>query len=182
MALLILGLLLWWGGHLFKRLAPDMRASMGNGGRGVVALVLVAGVVLMVLGYRSAESFDLALVPPFLTHINNLLVLVAIYFMSPGPHKGALFYKMRHPMLTGFGLWALAHLLVNWDPASFVLFGGLWAWSIAEKIVINRSEPDWQPGPKGAIAKDGMFLAASIVLMAVIGYVHGLVGPSPFGG
>lgn len=182
MALLILGLLLWWGGHLFKRLAPEMRASMGNGGRGAVALVLVAGVVLMVLGYRSAESFDLALVPPFLTHINNLLVLIALYLMSPGPQKGALFYKMRHPMLTGFGLWALAHLLVNWDPASFVLFGGLWAWSIVQKIVINRAEPGWQPGPKGAIAKDGMFLAASIVLMGVIGYVHGIVGPAPFGG
>ena len=182
MALLILGLLLWWGGHLFKRLAPDMRASMGNAGRGVVALVLVAGIVLMVLGYRGMEFIHVWAPPSFMVHINNLLVLIAIYMMSPAPKKGALLNGMRHPMLAGFKLWAVAHLLVNGDLASIILFGGLLAWAVAEVIVINRSEPEWQPGPKGTLAKDGMFFLASIVLLAVIGYVHGLIGPSPFPG
>lgn len=182
MALLILGLLLWWGGHLFKRLAPDMRASMGNAGRGVVALVLVAGIVLMVLGYRGMEFIHVWAPPSFMVHINNLLVLIAIWMMSPAPQKGALLNGMRHPMLAGFKLWAAAHLLVNGDLASIILFGGLLAWAVAEVIVINRSEPDWQPGPKGTLAKDGMFFLASIVLLAVIGYVHGLIGPSPFPG
>lgn len=182
MALLILGLLLWWGGHLFKRLAPDMRASMGNAGRGVVALVLVAGIVLMVLGYRGMEFIHVWEPPSFMVHINNLLVLIAIYMMSPAPKKGALLNGMRHPMLAGFKLWAAAHLLVNGDLASIILFGGLLAWAVAEVIVINRSEPEWQPGPKGTLAKDGMFFLASIVLLAVIGYVHGLIGPSPFPG
>ncbi|OED46306.1 NnrU family protein [Leisingera sp. S232] len=182
MALLILGLLLWWGGHLFKRLAPERRAAMGNGGRGVVALVLVLGVVLMVLGYRSMEFIHVWAPPSFMVHINNLMVLLALYMMSPAPKKGALLSGMRHPMLAGFKLWAGAHLLVNGDLASIILFGGLLAWAVAEVIVINRSEPEWQPGPKGAIAKDAMFFAASIVLMGGIGYVHGMVGPSPFGG
>lgn len=182
MALLILGLLLWWGGHLFKRLAPDMRASMGNAGRGVVALVLVAGIVLMVLGYRGMEFIHVWAPPSFMVHINNLLVLIAIWMMSPAPKKGALLNGMRHPMLAGFKLWAAAHLLVNGDLASIILFGGLLAWAVAEVIVINRSEPEWQPGPKGTLAKDGMFFLASIVLLAVIGYVHGLIGPSPFPG
>ncbi|MGR3622764.1 NnrU family protein [Pseudophaeobacter sp.] len=182
MTLLVLGILLWWGAHFLKRVAPGIREPMGDKGKGIIALVLVASIVLMVIGYRSAESYELGAYPPFLRHINNLLVLIAIYFMSPGPAKGALFYKMRHPMLTGFSLWAAAHLLVNWDPASFVLFGGLWAWSITQKLVINKAEPNWTPGPKGSIAKDAMFLVASVVLMGVIGYIHGLVGPSPFGG
>lgn len=182
MALLILGLLLWWGGHLFKRLAPGMRASMGNAGRGVVALVLIAGVVLMVLGYRGMEFIHVWAPPAFMVHINNLFVLIAIWMMSPAPKKGALLNGMRHPMLAGFKLWAAAHLLVNGDLASIILFGGLLAWAVAEVIVINRSEPEWQPGPKGTLAKDGMFFLASIVLLAVIGYVHGLIGPSPFPG
>ncbi|WP_264210946.1 NnrU family protein [Leisingera thetidis] len=182
MALLILGLLLWWGGHLFKRLAPEARAAMGNAGRGAVALVLAAGVVLMVLGYRSTEFIHVWAPPSFMVHINNLMVLIAIWMMSPAPKKGALLNGMRHPMLAGFKLWAAAHLLVNGDLASILLFGGLLAWAVAEVIVINRSEPQWQPGPKGTLAKDAMFFAASIVLLGVIGYVHGMIGPSPFPG
>jgi len=138
--------------------------------------------VLMVLGYLGMEFIHVWAPPSFMVHINNLLVLIAIWMMSPAPKKGALLNGMRHPMLAGFKLWAAAHLLVNGDLASIILFGGLLAWAVAEVIVINRSEPEWQPGPKGTIAKDGMFFAASIVLLGVIGYLHGMIGPSPFPG
>lgn len=182
MALLIVGLLLWWGAHLFGRVAPDARAALGARGKGLVALVLFGAVALMVIGYRSAEFYDIAAVPPVLRPINNVLVLAALFLMSPAPQKGALLNGMRHPMLAGFKLWALAHMLVNWDLASFVLFGGLLAWAVTEVIVINRAEPNWKPGPKGTLAKDGMFLLGSIVLMGVIGYLHSMIGPSPFRG
>ncbi|MEX0286496.1 MAG: NnrU family protein [Paracoccaceae bacterium] len=181
MLLLILGLALWWGAHLFKRVAPERRAAMGDAGKGAVAVALVIGIVLMVLGFRSAEILPIWYPPPFFVHINNLLVLIAIYMMSPAPKRGALLNGMRHPMLTGFALWALAHLLVNGELAEIVLFGGLLIWALVEMAVINRAEPDWTPGPKGTIAKDGMFLVASVVLLGVIGYIHGLLGPSPFG-
>ena len=181
MALLILGLLLWWGAHLFKRLAPDMRAALGSKGRPLVALVLLLSVVLMVIGYRSAEYYDIAAVPPVLRHINNLLVLIAIFLMSPAPKKGKLLAGMRHPMLTGFFLWAVAHILVNGDVPSLVLFGGLAVWAIVEMIVINRAVPNWTPPKPGPIKKDVIFLVASIVLLVVIGYVHKWLGYNPFG-
>ena len=179
---LILGVLLWSGAHLFKRLAPEARANMGDKGKGLVALALLVSVVLMVIGYRAADHILVYEPPYFLRHLNNLLMLFALYFTSPGPSKGALFYKMRHPMLTGFKIWAAAHLLVNGDLASLILFGGLLAWAVIEVITINKSEPDWQPNEKGPIAKDAMFFVASIVLLGVIGYIHGLIGPSPFPG
>ncbi|MEL0438164.1 NnrU family protein [Phycobacter sp. K97] len=182
MALLVLGILLWWGGHMFKRLAPDARASLGDKGKGITALVIVAGIVLMVLGYRATDFIYVWAPPAFMVHINNLLVLIALYMMSPAPKKGALLSGMRHPMLTGFALWAIAHLLVNGDLASIVLFGGLLLYVPVQIMLINRAEPNWTPGPKGSIAKDGMFFVASIVLLAVIGYIHGLIGPSPFPG
>lgn len=181
MTLLILGLALWYAGHFWKRAMPAKHADMGSRAKGVSAAIILAGVVVMVIGYRATESYDLWSYPSFLKHINNLAILIAIYFMSPGPSKGALFHKLRHPMLTGFIIWALAHIAVNPDPASFVLFGGLLIWAIAEIIVINRAQPDWAPNPKGTIAKDGMFLAASLILTLVIGLIHGLIGPSPFG-
>lgn len=182
MLLLCLGLAIWWGAHLFKRVLPEQRAALGDQkAKGVVALALFGSIILMVLGYRMADGTFYWGRHPATVGINNLLMIFALYFTSPGPKKGALFYKMRHPMLTGFAIWATAHLLVNGDTESFVLFGGLLIWSLVTMVVINRSEPDWTPPAKGSIAKDGMFLAASVILLAVIGYIHGLLGPAAFG-
>ena len=180
-AVLILGLALWWGAHLFRRAAPARRAAMGNAGKGAVALVVVAAVVLMIFGYRMADGAFFWGRHPATVGINNLLMLVALYLTSPGPSKGALLYRMRHPMLIGVLLWAVAHLLVNGDVPSFVLFGGLGLWTIVEMIVINRAEPGWTPPAKGSLGKDAMFLAISAVLLVVIGYIHGWLGYAAFG-
>lgn len=182
MFLLVLSLALWALAHFFKRLLPARRAAMGDKGKGAVALALVVSVVLMVLGYRAAPFVDVWYPPEWAPHLNNLMVLIALFMMSPAPKKGRLLSGMRHPMLMGFGLWALAHLLVNGDVASIVLFGGLLIWATAEILVINRAEPRWVAPAPGSYGKDAMFFLASIVLLGVIGYIHGLIGPSPFPG
>ncbi len=179
--LLILGVALWWAAHLFKRVMPEQRAAMGNAGKGAVALALVVAILLMIFGYRMTDFIYVWAPPSFLIHVNNLLVLIAFYMASPAGQKGRLLNGMRHPMLAGFKLWAFAHLLVNGDLASIVLFGGLLAWAVVEVIVINKSEPDWTPGEPGTYGMDAMFFVGSIVLLGIVGYVHGLVGPSPFG-
>jgi uncharacterized membrane protein len=179
--LLILGVALWWAAHLFKRVMPAQRAAMSNGGKGAVALALVAAILLMIFGYRMTDFIYVWAPPTFLIHVNNLLVLVAFFLMSPAGQKGRLLNKLRHPMLGGFKLWAFAHLLVNGDLASIILFGGLLAWAVVEVIVINKSEPEWTPGKPGTYGKDAMFFVASIILLGIVGYIHGLVGPSPFG-
>lgn len=182
MFLLILGLALWVLPHFFKRLHPNARARLGDKGKGLVAALVLLGIVVMVLGYKAAPYIDVWFPPTWTVHLNNLMVLIALYMMSPAPKKGRLLSGMRHPMLTGFSLWAVAHLLVNGDLASVVLFGGLLLWALAEMVVINRAEPAWTPPTPGSYAKDAMFFAISIVLLAVIGWIHGLVGPWPFPG
>lgn len=181
MVLLILGVALWALAHFFKRIAPDARARMGNSGKGAVALALVVSIVMMVFGYKMADGAVFWGRHPATVGINNLMMIAALYFTSPGPSKGALFYRMRHPMLTGFLIWAAGHLLVNGDVASIVLFGGLGLWALVQMAIINRAEPNWTPPQKGIIRKDITFGAASVVLMLVIGWIHGLLGPVPFG-
>lgn len=181
LTLMILGIALWAGAHLFKRVAPDARAAMGDKGKGLIALALLVSVVLMVIGFRGAQVGQVWVPPVWGTHLNNLLVLIAIFMMSPAPRKGKLLNSMRHPMLTGFGLWAAAHLLVNGDLASIILFGGLLLWAVVEVVAINRAEPGWRPTETGTYAKDGMFLVASVILMGVIGYIHYWLGYWPFG-
>lgn len=181
MLILILGVLLWAFAHFFKRLAPGWRAEAGDRAKGLVALALVLAVLMMIFGYRVSDSTFYWGRHPATVGINNLLMVAALYFTSPGPKKGALFYRMRHPMLTGFLLWTIAHLLVNGDTTSFILFGGLGLWAVTEMIIINRAEPDWTPPAKGSIAKDGMFLAISLVLLGAIGWVHTWLGYPTFG-
>lgn len=181
MLLLILGLALWSGAHLFKRLAPEARAKIGDPGKGAVALLSLTAIVLMVLGYRAAEGAVFWGRSPATVGINNLLMIGALFLFSPGPKKGALFHKLRHPMLTGLLVWAAAHLLVNGDVPSFILFGGLALWALVEMALINRAEPNWEQRPKGEIKKDAIFLAASVVLLIVVGLIHTYLGAATFG-
>ena len=145
MTLLILGLALWVLAHWFKRLAPDARAKLGDPGKGVVALLIVAGVVLMIFGYRAADFIPVWTPPAWTIHLNNLLMILAFWIYGSSAAKGAKAwpaYKTRHPQLIGFKTWAIAHLLVNGDLASILLFGGLLAWAVSEVILINRAGLD----------------------------------------
>lgn len=181
MTLLILGLLLWSGAHLFKRIAPEKRAALGQKGQGIVALAILAGVALMILGYRMADFIPVWSPPAFLTHLNNLLMVIAVFLFAMSSSRGVLRGKMRHPQLTGVKTWALAHLLVNGDLASIILFGGLMAWAVVSVILINKAGP-WdrpEPGPR---SKDIPTVIGTLAVFAIITLIHGWIGPSPFPG
>lgn len=183
MTLLILGLALWVLAHWFKRLAPDARAKLGDPGKGVVALLIVAGVVLMIFGYRGADFIPVWTPPAWTIHLNNLLMILAFWIYGSSAAKGAKAwpaYKTRHPQLIGFKTWAIAHLLVNGDLASILLFGGLLAWAVSEVILINRAEPDWTPPPKAG-AKTYIRLAViTLVIVAIVTTIHTWLGVWPF--
>lgn len=181
MVWLILGVALWAGAHEFKRIAPDARARMGERGKGLVAILVALSIVLMVVGYRAAPVVPVWQPPYFLTHVNNLLVLIAFYLFAVSGAKTRLHQRLRHPQLTGFGLWAFAHLLVNGDLASIILFGGLLAWAVAAVVVINRAEPAWTPPPVGPVRKEFTAAAAALVLYGVVAAIHAWLGVWPFG-
>lgn len=182
MFVLILGVALWWAAHLFKRVAPERRAAMGAGGRGVVTGLLVLSVVLMVLGYRSAEGGFWWGASPALVGINNLLVLLAFYLFAAAGMKTRVTSYIRHPQLTGFSLWAVAHLLVNGDLPSAVLFGGLLVWALVEISVINRAAAWVRPAGPFPVRKEIMAAAGAVIVMLVVGVIHNWLGYWPFGG
>lgn len=182
MALLILGLLLWVAGHFFKRALPDMRAGMGDAGKGVAAVVILAGLVLMVIGYRGHGAPLVWYPPAFMVHVNNLLMVLAVYLFAVSGVKARLATRIRHPQLTAVKTWAVAHLLVNGDLASIVLFGGLLAWAVAEVIVINRTQRDWTPPEWGGTSSEVKAVVGTVVVFAVIGWIHAWLGVWPFPG
>ena len=74
MGLLGSGVLLWSLAHLMKRVAPVLRSRLGSAGRPLVAASIVLSVVLMILGYQSAEGPVWWARQSALVGINNLLV------------------------------------------------------------------------------------------------------------
>ena len=177
---LILGLALWSGAHLFKRLAPDARAGLGNAGKAVVAVASVLAIVLMVVGYRAWDSTFLWGRHPALVGINNLLMVLAFYLYAASGAKSWIITRIRHPQLTAVKVWALAHLLVNGDVASFVLFGGLMMWAVLEVILINRCSGPWVRGPVKPNAEIKA-VGATVVVMALVSVIHIWLGYNPFG-
>ncbi len=181
MIVLVLGVLLWTGAHLFKRLAPGRRAALGERGRGIVAILVILSVVLMVIGYRNAGGPVWWGRSAAMTGINNLLMILAIYLFAASGAKTWITTKIRHPQLTAIKTWAVAHLLVNGDLASFVLFGGLLAWAVVEVIVINRQSGPWVPPAPAPARKEVTAIVATVVVYAVVSVVHAWLGAWPFG-
>jgi len=107
---LLVGLALWFGSHLFKRLAPERRSQMSDqGAKGLVALASLGSIALMVIGYRGWDAPELWSPPEFLTSVNNLFMLLAVYLFVASSTKPALARMIRHPMLGGVKVWAFAH-------------------------------------------------------------------------
>lgn len=182
MIYLVLGVLLWSGAHLFKRVAPDARAALGdNAGKGIITLLLLISIGLIVYGYGRADGAFFWGRHPALVGVNNLLMLVAVYLFAVSGMKTGLARKMRHPMLGAVKVWALAHLLVNGDVPSFVLFGGLLAWAVVEMIVINKTAPNWTPPPPAPKSKEIIAVVGSLVLYVVIVGIHYWLGYPAFG-
>lgn len=187
MSLLIIGLMLWTVAHFFKRVAPNARAGLndklGEGGaRGLMTVLILASVVMMVIGYRAAPVDIVYDVPDWGVPVNNTLMLVAVALMGMGSSKGRARSWLRHPMLMGLLVWAAAHLLVNGDLASIVLFNGLAAWALISMSLINLREGPWERPEPGPVSSDVKWLVISAVVFVVIAGLHIWIGPSPFGG
>lgn len=181
MLLLILGVALWSGAHLFKRIAPAARRSMGASGRAMVTAALIFATVMMVIGYRAADGAFFWGPSAAMKGINNLLMLVSVYLFAAAGMKTALARRMRHPMLMGVVVWSVAHLLANGDVPSFVLFGGLGLWAVAEMIVINRAEPRWTPPAPQPRSREFMAIGGTLIVYGVLALAHIWLGYNPFG-
>ena len=182
MTLLIAGVALWIAAHFFKRLLPGVRASMGNAGKGLVAVLTVASIIMMVIGYRAADTTVVYTPMAGMGHLNNLLMVVSLFMFGAGTSRGWVAAKVRHPMMWGMVIWAVSHLLVNGDSASLVLFGGLTVWALVQMALVNRGEGAWDRPEVGPFSKDAKNLVIALVLYALITGVHIWLGYSPFRG
>jgi uncharacterized membrane protein len=177
MLLLALGLALFTGTHLILSLAPDAvasrRARLGDGPiKGIVAILSLAGIVLIVLGWRSAGVSWVYTPPPGLRLPGLLLVAVGIYLFVVANRPSRVKTVLRHPQLTGLVLWSIGHLLMNGESRSLLLFAWLAIWAIHEIILINRRDARWEPAAAPGFATDVVTLVVALVAIYALAWAH----------
>lgn len=191
MPLLVLGLVIFLGVHCLRVFAPEFRrgqiAARGEGPwKGIYSVLSAIGLVLLIWGYGQARLDPVIfwVAPTWMAHVTGLLMIPAIvllmaYIFPAGRIKAAV----KHPMLAAVKIWALAHLLVNGDLASLILFGSFLAWAVLVRISTKRrvrsgevSDPAAGPVKWDIVA----VLAAVIVYIALVGFLHEwLIGVPP---
>lgn len=146
MALMIAGLALFFGPHLFSAFRSraqetDLRIRLGYGPyMGLYSLVAIAGLVLVIMGYGAMRPAPVLYTPPvWAAHLNYILILVALVMLAAAyAPKGHIARALKHPMLVAIKVWALGHLLANGELNSVILFGAFLAFAVTDRIAVKR--------------------------------------------
>ncbi len=183
-ALLILGLALVLGVHVLttrRELRASLVARLGEGGyKAVFSGVAIIGIALAAKGfslYRATEWIDVWYPPKAMRHLTLALMLPAVILVVAAYIRGRIFAKLKHPMLAGVKLWAVAHLLANGDLGSIILFGSVLAWAVYDRISLkHRADAGAPPIPVGGIGNDVIAVAVGIVAYLALAFsFHPLV-------
>ncbi len=173
MAMLISGLSIWIVVHLFPSVAPATRqhliSRMGNGPyQAVFALLLIAGLLLIIFGWRNAVPDHVYTPLAALRHPAMLLVVIGFILMVAASFPTRIKRVLRHPQLTGVLIWATAHLLLNGDSRSVLVFGALALWTVVSMLMINRRDGAWvKPEISGGWGREILIVVIGLVISAV---------------
>jgi len=142
---LIVGIVLFFGGHSAAIVAPSWRNAMVERlgaipWKALYAVVALVGIVLLVKGYGELRwtSTVLYTPPEWLRHVGMLLLLPVFPLLIATYLPGRVQSAVGHPMLLAVKIWALSHLLMNGRVVDVVLFGAFLAWGVADRIAVKR--------------------------------------------
>lgn len=192
MTTLIAGLLIFLGAHSVRIFAEGWRSRtvdrLGpNAWKGLYSVVSAIGLALIIWGFGQARQQPVQVwsPPTGMRHLASLLVLIAFVLLAaayvPGNRIRA---RLRHPMVLGVKLWALAHLLANGNLAHITLFGAFLVWAVldfrAARARDRLAGAVSQPGSAGAT---GVTVAIGVgAWIAFSLWLHGwLIGVRPLG-
>jgi uncharacterized membrane protein len=175
---MMLGLVLFLGVHTLttqRELRARLVASAGQSGYKIgYALASTVGLVLIVWGfaqYRATGWIDIWYPPKALKHVAVALMLPAVILVVASYIRGRIYTALKHPMLSGVKLWAMAHLLANGDLGSIVLFGSFLAWAVFDRISLkHRADTGAPPIPVGGTGNDLIAVAVGLVAYLALAF------------
>jgi uncharacterized membrane protein len=189
MLLLIAGLVIFFGVHSIRVVAPALRATQVAKSpmrwKAIYGVGSLIGFALIIWGYASfrPEAPQLYLPPEWGRHVTYPLVAIGLVLLAASQlPAGYIKQKLQHPMLIGTILWSIGHLLANGDAAGVLLFGVALIWAIITLVACFR-----RPGLKPvATSWRGDIFAIGIGVVVTLALLFGLhlmlFGVSPLAG
>jgi len=189
MALFLVGLIIFLASHSCRIFAESWRNRMIDRigevkWKGSYTIVSLLGFIIMVIGYGQARQETMVLWQPntFLIYIALVLNLVAFIFLAgSSPSNNAIRLKLKHPMILGVKVWALAHLISNGTLVDLILFGAFLSWAVLD-FRSARKRPILMPEKAVVSTKATLITIASGVILWVV-FIFGLhqylIGVSP---
>lgn len=169
------GLVVFFGTHFFsafrRRDGEGLVSWIGAGPyKGIYSVLTLAGFAALVWGYGNLKPWIYLADPPsWMRHITMTLMLPAIILIVAAyAPTGFIKKAVKHPMLVAVKLWAFAHLLVNWDVGSLILFGAFLAFGVIDRIALKGR------GDIGAAAAEPNVLG-DLIALAVGAAVYALL-------
>ncbi len=188
---MVLGLVLFLGPHVFVTTREERGAAIKSLGewryKGLFAVVTIIGLFVAGKGfglYEDAGPIEIWSPPGWARYVTQLLVLPAAICVAAAYLPGDIKRVLKHPMLVGVKLWAVAHLISNGDLGGIILFGAVLAWAVYDRISLKRrSDPGGPPIPLGGRRNDIAAIIVGTILYLALGLVfHPLVvGRAVFG-
>jgi uncharacterized membrane protein len=137
-----LGIILFFGLHIMPSVGTmrgNLIARVGEKPyKGIYALISLAGLVLMIMGYGNMDYVELWPTPKGASHLALAVMPFVWILWVAAEMKGHIRKKTRHPMLVGVVLWTLVHLINNGDQASVILFGSFLLYALFAIVSANR--------------------------------------------
>ncbi len=138
------GLILFIGIHILFATARGVRttaiSTLGEMGyKGVYSLLSLAGLVMIIRGWPEASTALLYTPPVWGRTVTIILMLAAsIAIVAAYLPAGRIAGALKHPMVVGVKVWAFAHLLVNGEVRSVLLFGGFLLFAVVDRIALKK--------------------------------------------
>jgi uncharacterized membrane protein len=173
MGKLILGLVVFFGGHSISLLVLDWRNRMAGrlgvrAWQGAYSILALIGFYLLVTGYGAARpAADLLYVPPpWLHYVAAVLMLPTFTLALSSVLSGHIRARAGHPLLLATMLWAVAHLLTNGSTADVLLFGTFLAWAVAVRMSLARRPARRMITLPASMVNDVIAVAGGLALYA----------------
>ncbi len=175
MTTLALGLVLFLGIHLLPTVPSTRGALAARLGdkryRGVFSLISLAGLVLIVVGYRGAGPGAQLFAPiPAAIAIAPIAMTVSFILFAAANMRTHLRRALGHPMLIGTAIWAGVHLAANGDARGTLLFGSFLAYALVDLVsaVRRRAVKAYEP----VVRQDVIAVVAGVVVTLAVMIFH----------